>query len=130
MYRKLVKCPKLKEILIEVQSQRVKRNECKRIMDLCSSVQDDTNEIINKINFEVINEKLRVAEFEATLGIVQDLDSNKPEAFPLLYQFKKEDINAQVAMTKEEANYYKSGKNDPSKIAGLEKMQKQQKRKK
>ena len=54
-------------------------------MDLCSSVQDDTHEIISKINFEVINEKLRVAEFEATLGIVQDLDSNKPEAFPLLY---------------------------------------------
>jgi len=56
---------------------------------------------------------------------VMDLDTNKPEAFPLLYDFKIEDNNAQIAMAKEVANYYKSGKNDPSQITAIEKMKKQ-----
>ena len=73
----------------------------------------------------MLDEKLRSNEFGTTLNIIQELDANKPEAFPLLYQFKKEDVSAQINMSKEVATYYKSGKNDPSKIAGLEKMQKQ-----
>ena len=71
-----------------------------------------------------MDEKLRCHEFNTTLGIVCDLDTNKPEAFPLLYQFKKEDIVEQINSSKEVAHYYKSGKNDPSHIAGIEKMQK------
>jgi hypothetical protein len=41
-----------------------------------------------------LSEKLRNQEFNTTLNIVRDLDSNKPEAFPLLYGFKTEDITA------------------------------------
>lgn len=63
-------------------------------MDLCSDVQDDTQELFKSVNHQILEQKLRVAEFSTTMGIVQDLDANKPEAFPLLYQFKKEDINA------------------------------------
>lgn len=70
----------------------------------------------------MLDEKMRSIEFNTTLGIVRDLDTNKPEAFPLLYQFKKDDITEQINMSKEVANYHKSGKNDPSHIAGLEKM--------
>ena len=72
-----------------------------------------------------MEEKLRSNEFYTTLNIIEELDTNKPEAFPLLYQFKKEDVSDKINMSKEVANFYKSGKNDPSKIAGLEKMQKQ-----
>ena len=94
-------------------------------MDMCLDVQEDTEELFKGVNHQILEQKLRVAEFRTTMGIVQDLDGNKPEAFPLLYQFKKDDINAQINSTKEVAEYYKSGKNDPSHIAGLEKMQKQ-----
>ena len=44
---------------------------------------------------------MRLQEFEATLNIVQDLDSNKPEAFPLLYEFKREDMDSEINMAKE-----------------------------
>lgn len=94
-------------------------------MELCKNIQNDTTETVNKIDKYMLDEKMRSIEFNTTLGIVRDLDTNKPEAFPLLYQFKKEDITEQINMSKEVASYYKSGKNDPSHIAGLEKMQKQ-----
>ena len=93
-------------------------------MEMCVSVQKDTSETVKKIDKNILDEKLRNLEFNSTLNIVRDLDSNKPEAFPLLYQFKKEDITAQINMSKEVAEYYKSGKNDPSHIAGVERMQK------
>ena len=60
---------------------------------------------------------------------MQDLDSNKPEAFELLYQFKREDIDSEIGMAKHQANVYKSGKNDPAHIVGFERMQKQNARK-
>ena len=94
-------------------------------MEQCEDVQDNTQEVLSKINWMIGEEKLRQNEFNNTLTIIQDLDSNKPEAFPLLYQFKKEDGTAQFDMSKEVANIYKSGKDDPSKLTGIEKMQKQ-----
>ena len=66
---------------------------------------------------------MRLQEFEATLSIVQDLDSNKPEAFPLLYEFKREDLDSEINMAKEQANFYKSGKTDPTHIVGMQRME-------
>lgn len=37
-YKKLMSQPKFKEILDEVQIQRKKKRECKRIMDMCQSI--------------------------------------------------------------------------------------------
>lgn len=50
---------------------------------------------------------------------MQDLDGNKPEAFPLLYEFKREDLDCEINMAKEQAHYYKNGKSDPSHILGM-----------
>lgn len=75
--------------------------------------------VVEKVNLSILNEQLRSKEFRSTLNIIEEIqeqDNNKPEAFPLLYQFKKEDIGATVNMEKEEVVYYKSGKNDPSKL--------------
>ena len=71
-------------------------------------------------------ERLRSAEFKTISNIIQDLDTNNPIAFPLLYQFKIDDIDAQQDMSKEVQEYYKSGKNDPSRVAAIEKLQKLQ----
>ena len=54
-------------------------------MDMCKNIQEDTSKTVNKIDKYILDEKLRSYEFNTTLGIVRDLDSNKPEAFPLLY---------------------------------------------
>lgn len=73
---------------------------------------------------------MRTQEFNATLSIVQDLDSNKPEAFPKLYAFKREDIDSEVTMAKEQTEHYKTGKNDPAHIMGIERMQKKTRKRK
>ena len=57
--------------------------------------------------------------------MIRDLDSCKPEAFPLLYAFKGDDIETQNVMRQEQTNEFKSGKNDPSKTAKSEKYGKQ-----
>ena len=93
-------------------------------MDLCQNTSDETHATVSKISYEILDEKLRGAEFNTMVSIIQDLDGNKPEAFPLLYQFKKEDISSKIDMSKEVASYYKSGKNDPSRVIGFEKMRK------
>ena len=72
---------------------------------------------------------MRTQEFEQTMAIVQDLDSNIPEAFPDLYKFKREDLDSEYVNNKYQANVYKSGKTDPSHIVGFERMQKQNNRK-
>lgn len=49
-YERLVSYPKFKEIIDEVQTQRTKKKECKRIMDLCLDIQKDTNATVQKVN--------------------------------------------------------------------------------
>ena len=93
-------------------------------MDLCSGVRKDNHETIKKMNEVIMSERLRSAEFKTTTNIIQDLDTNNPIAFPLLYEFKREDIDAQIHMSKEVQEYYKSGKNDPSRVAAIEKLKK------
>ena len=78
------------------------------------------------MNEVIMIERLRSAEFKTISNIIQDLDTNNPIAFPLLYQFKIDDIDAQQDMSKEVQEYYKSGKNDPSRVAAIEKLQKLQ----
>ena len=56
------------------------------------------------------------------VNIIQDLDSNKPQAFELLYNFRLEDIISNINMSKEVAGFYKDSKNDPAHIAKIEKM--------
>ena len=94
-------------------------------MNMCQNSSAGTKKTIRQLDQALVSEKIRCAEFASTIDIVQELDSNKPEAFPLLYEFKKEDMQSQIQMTKEEEKYYKLGKNDPAKIAGIERMQKQ-----
>ena len=124
IYGRLIGCEGFKEILEEVQVLKAKKNQCRRIMNMCSEAQDDTVLCLQKINSDIIDEGLRFKEFNMTLNKVKDLDNNKPEAFQLLYQFKLEDISVQNEYIKEVRDYHKSGRNDPSRIADLEKMKK------
>ena len=63
-------------------------------MSLCQADTKDTSNTIKNMNELVMTERLRSAEFEAISNIIQDLDSNNPVAFPLLYEFKRDDIDA------------------------------------
>jgi len=73
-------------------------------MDACLAAAADTKQTLGKVRTDTIEQKMRTQEFAATLSIVQDLDSNKPEAFPKLYAFKREDIDSEITMAKEQAN--------------------------
>ena len=70
IYRKLMAQPKFKEILDEVQLQRIKQKECKKIMNLCQSTSEDTHVTLNKVSYEILDEKLRGKEFETMVGII------------------------------------------------------------
>ena len=54
-------------------------------MQQCEDMQDDTNQIVERVNLNILDEKLRTKEFHATLKIIEELFDTKPEAFPLLY---------------------------------------------
>ena len=92
-------------------------------------MQADTQETLNKVRIKTIEQKLRAQQFQKTLDIVQDLNNNKPDAFPLLYAFRVEEMDSEIKLIKEQATWYKSGKNDPARIVGLERMQKKKQKK-
>ena len=93
-------------------------------MQNCQESQDDTREAVKQLDQNIVKEKIRCAEFANCVNIIQELDTNKPEAFPLLFEFKKDDLQCKIQMEKEEERYYRLGKNDPSRITGIERMQK------
>ena len=90
-------------------------------MQLCAISEQDTENALQKLDKEILSQKLRCNEFNGVLNMIRDLDSCKPEAFPLLYAFKGDDVDAQIVMSQDQTNEYKSGKNDPSKTARTEK---------
>lgn len=91
-------------------------------MNKCHKSQEDTAGVIHNVNNMLINERLRGHEYLQNVNIIQDLDSNKPQAFDLLYNFKLEDIASHINMSKEVAGFYKDSKNDPAHISKIEKM--------
>ena len=76
---------RFKEIFKEAHFQKNKRSDCKRIMTLCEKVERDTSDTLKNVNETMMIEKLKSAEFKTTTNIIQDLDTNNPIAFPLLY---------------------------------------------
>lgn len=71
------------------------------------------------------DERMRTNEFNTTYNMIKELDICVPAAFSLLYAFKVDDINAQINMSDEVAAEYRSGKNDPARIAEKERYAKQ-----
>jgi hypothetical protein len=68
---------------------------------------------------------MRQNEFLVTFGTIKDLDFCTPSAFPLLYAFKLADLKAQTMLSEEVTHEFKTGKTDPSKLIGTEKMARQ-----
>ena len=83
-------------------------------MNKCHKSQNETAGTIQNINNGIMNERLRGHEYMQNVNIIQDLDSNKPQAFDLLYNFKLEDIETQINMSKEVAGFYRDSKNNSS----------------
>ena len=54
-------------------------------MNLCENVEKDTSNTLKNMNNNIMIERLKCAEFKTTTNIIQDLDTNNPIAFPLLY---------------------------------------------
>ena len=126
-YHSLTETAGFKEIQQEIKTHRQKQKDCKKIMYQCAIEEQDTENAVQKLDKQVLSQKLRCNEFNGVLNMIRDLDSCKPEAFPLLYAFKGDDIDAQILMSQDQTNEYKSGKNDPSKTARAEKFGKQMK---
>lgn len=84
-FKKVIQNNRFKEIFKEAHFQKNKRADCKRIMKLCESVNKDTSSTLKNMNNNIMIERLKCAEFKTTTNIIQDLDTNNPIAFPLLY---------------------------------------------
>ena len=69
-YIRLMQQPKFKEILDEVQVQRMNKRECRGIMEQCEDMQDNTAEVLSRINCMIGEENLRQTEFNSTLTII------------------------------------------------------------
>ena len=124
-YKRLLACDGFKEILQEVSVLRTKKKEAKKIMQLCELAALDAKQSLEKIDLNLTDERLRTNEFNTTYNMIKELDICVPAAFSLLYAFKVDDIRAQIAMGQEVAAEYKSGKNDPARIAEKERYAKQ-----
>ena len=94
-------------------------------MQLCELAQLDTKAQMEKIDMNITDERLRTKEFNTTYDIIKELDICVPAAFSLLYAFRIDDITAGINMSQEVAEEYKSGKNDPARVAEKERYAKQ-----
>ena len=65
-------------------------------MQMCAIAQKDTEQSVSKLDQEILQQKLRITEFNSVLNMIRDLDTCKPDAFPLLYAFKGDDIDGKI----------------------------------
>ena len=68
---------------------------CFKLAQDCRVENEEVKKAVQNLEFEIVKNRFRVAEFNQTQGMIRDLEFCDADTFPLLYAFKKENISAQ-----------------------------------
>lgn len=74
-------------------------------------------------------QRVKEIEFDRTFDAIKELENAHPNVIPILFQYKMNDINQNIAIAEEVAKEFKSGKLDPKMALNYEKTQKALKKK-
>ena len=96
----------LNEMMKEVIKMATLKSQVASIVEQCSIENKNTKQNISKMNFEILQQKFKLADFFKTEEIIRELEFCDQDSFPLLYQFKNENNAAQEVLCHEAAEDY------------------------
>ncbi len=100
-------------VLEEAIQFKNKTASCFEIALKCKRENDDVKRAIKKVDCEIVCNSLRQTEIKSTQDIIKELEFCDADTFPLLYAFKKENLNAQNDLCLEAEADFKKQRGDP-----------------
>ena len=97
----------------EAVEAKNKTASCFQLAALCRQENQDVKQTLKRIECELVTNSFRQTEFKNTQDIIKDLEFCDADTFPLLYAFKKENLNAQDDLCQEAEADFKKQRGDP-----------------